>query len=156
TLRANLLADAIENMASAVVEKVGVVATQFEQLFYQSQRVGASAQSIRAFEYAVSQLGGTAQAANSSLECFGGFRRNTPHAAEAIARNLNIPLSETKDTAKFLLDIGEKLSHMPAFQANVFREAYHIGDQQTLFAMERAAEAQKYYEQSIKSQGEAG
>jgi hypothetical protein len=47
--QANLLSTAIESMASTVVSKVSEVATQFEQLFYQSQRVGVSAQSTRAF-----------------------------------------------------------------------------------------------------------
>jgi hypothetical protein len=73
-----------------------------------------------------------------------------------IARNLNIPLKDTADSSKFPLDIGERLSHMPAYQANVFREAYHIGNQQTLFAIERAEQARQRYEESLKSQGEAG
>jgi hypothetical protein len=156
TLGAKLLGDAIEGMARTVVDNVGQVAEQFEALFYQSQRVGASAQSIRAFQYAVSQLGGTVEGANASLEGFGEFLRNTPHAREMIARNLNIPLKDTADSAKFPLDIGERLSHMPAYQANVFREAYHIGDQETLFAIERAEQARQRYEESLKSQGEAG
>jgi hypothetical protein len=101
TLRANLLATAIEDMARTVVDKVGQVATQFEQLFYQSSRVGASASSIRAFEYAVSQLGGTVESANSSLEGFAKFIRETPGGAAAVAKLLNIPLQDTKDTAKF-------------------------------------------------------
>jgi hypothetical protein len=57
-LRANLLADAIEGMASIVVDKVAEVSTQFEQLHYQAQRIGASESSIRAFGYAISQMGG--------------------------------------------------------------------------------------------------
>ena len=156
TLRANLLATAIENMARTVVDKVGQVATQFEQLFYQSQRIGASAASIRAFQYAVSQLGGTVEGANASLEGFGEFLRNTPHAREMIARNLHIPLKDTADSAKFLMEAVAQLSHMPVYQANVFREAYHLGDQQTFFALERSAQARGFYEQSLKSQGQAG
>ena len=156
TLRAKLLGDAIELMAATVVDKVGQVATQFEQLFYQSQRVGASANSIRAFQYAIGQLGGTVEGANSALEGFGEFLRNTPHAAEAIARQLKIPLADTKDTAEFLIDIGERLSHMPTYLANQYRDAYHLGDQQTMFALERSAELRRRYEESLKSQGEAG
>src|SRR6185437_9393185 len=156
TLRARLLGDAIEATARTVVDGVSSIATQFEQLFYQSQRVGASAQSIRAFEYAVSQLGGTVEGARSSLEGFGEFLRNTPHAREAIARNLHIPLKDTADTGKFLLEIGERLSHMPKYLANAYREAYHLGDQTTLFATERSADAQKFYNQSLGSQAGAG
>jgi hypothetical protein len=56
TLRAKLLGDAIEASARSVIDSVGKIAEQFEQLFYQSQRFGGSAASIKAFEYAVSQL----------------------------------------------------------------------------------------------------
>ena len=155
TLRAKLLGDAIEAMARVVVDKVGQVATQFEQLFYQSQRVGASANSIRAFEYAVSQLGGTVEGANSALEGFGEFIRNTPHAAAALARNLGIPLKDTADLAKFLLEVGEKLSHMPTWQANLYRETYHLGDQTTFLATEKA-NAKKLYDEQLKRDNASG
>jgi hypothetical protein len=138
TLRAKLLGDAIEDMARTVVDKVAQVATQFEQLFYQSQRLGASASSIRAYEYAISQLGGTVEGANSSLEDFGSFLRNTPHAAEAIARALGIPLKDASDHAKFLLEAQQKLGQMPVATANLYRDAYHLGDSSTLFAGERS------------------
>jgi hypothetical protein len=147
TLRAKLLGDAIEDMARTVVDKVAQVATQFEQLFYQSQRIGASASSIRAYEYAISQLGGTVEGANSSLEDFGSFLRNTPHAAEAIARALGIPLKDASDHAKFLLEAQQKLGQMPVATANLYRDAYHLGDPATLFAGERAAAPGLYGEQ---------
>jgi hypothetical protein len=67
TLRAKLLGDAIEKMAGVVVEKVGEVSSQFEQLYYQSQRVLSSVPAIRAFEFAFSQLGGTIQIPLSAL-----------------------------------------------------------------------------------------
>ena len=142
-------------MARVVVDKVSQVATQFEQLFYQSQRVGASANSIRAFEYAVSQLGGTVEGANSALEGFGEFIRNTPHAAAALARNLGIPLKDTADLAKFLLEVGEKLSRMPTWQANLYRETYHLGDQTTFLATEKAT-AQKLYDEQLKRDSASG
>ena len=155
TLRARLLGDAIEAMARVVVDKVGQVATQFEQLFYQSQRVGASANSIRAFEYAVSQLGGTVEGASSSLEAFGEYIRKYPHVADTLARNLGIPLKDTADTAKFLLEVGEKLSHMPTWQANLYREQFNLGDQTTFLATEKAA-AQKLYDEQLKRDSASG
>jgi tail lysozyme len=139
TLRAKLLGDAIEAMARTVVNKVGEVATQFEQLFYQSSRVGASASSIRAFEYAVSQLGGTLEGANSSLEDFAKFLRETPGATATVARLLKIPLEDAKDSAKFLLEANERLSHLsPALQAR-YRETFHLGDYNTSHALQNPA-----------------
>jgi hypothetical protein len=139
TLRANLLATAIEDMARTVVDKVGEVATQFEQLFYQSSRVGASASSIRAFEYAVSQLGGTIEGANSSLEDFAKFLRESPGSTAAIANLLKIPLADAKDSAKFLLEANEALSRLsPALQAK-YRETFHLGDYNTSHALQNPA-----------------
>ena len=158
-LRANLLADAIENMAKIVVEKVGQVASQFEQLYYQSSRVGASAQAIRAFEYAVSQLGGTAEGANSSLESFGRFLRNTPGALSWVAGQLHVQTKDIRGAARenteILLDIGERLSHMPPYLADRYRQMLGI-DEKTLFAIEHAPEAIRRYQESLKSQSGAG
>src|ERR1700678_750314 len=94
TLRAKLLGDAIEAMARTVVNKVGEVATSFENLYYQSQRVGASETSIRAFSYAVDQLGGSVESANSSLNSFGAYINSLPKVKEALANNLGIPLKD--------------------------------------------------------------
>jgi hypothetical protein len=138
-VKANLLSAAIEAMATTVAAKVGDVATQFEQLFYQSSRVGASASSIRAFEYAVSQLGGTIEGANSALEDFAKFARETPGATAAIARILKIPLEDAKDSAKFLLEANEALTRLsPALQAR-YRETFHLGDYNTSHALQNPA-----------------
>lgn len=155
TLRAKLLGDAIEEMARATVGAVSQVATQFEQLFYQSQRLGASASSIRAYEYAISQLGGTVEGANSSLEDFGSFLRNTPGAAGAISRSLGIPLKDAADHAKFLLEAQQKLGNMRPAVADRYREAYHLGDPATLFAGERP-EAEGFYNAQLGRDKGAG
>jgi hypothetical protein len=159
TLRANLLADAIENMAKIVVEKVGAVAANFEQLYYQSARVGASAQSIKAFEYAVSQLGGTMEGANSTLESFGRFLRNTPGALSWVSGQLHVQTKDirgvARDNADILIDIGQRLSHMPPYMAERYRQMLGV-DEKTLFAIEQGGEAKKRYTESLKSQGDAG
>jgi hypothetical protein len=155
TLRAKLLGDAIEVMARTVVSKVADVATQFEQLFYQSSRVGASASSIRAFEYAVSQLGGTVESANSSLEGFAKFIRETPGGAAAVAHLPKIPLEDTKDTAKFLLEANDALSRMsPALQAK-YRETFSLGDYNTSIAGQNA-KAEQLYNEQLKRDKDAG
>lgn len=154
-LRANLLADAIENMASIAVDKIGAVSTQFEQLYYQSQRIHASEVSIRAFGFAISQVGGHVENANASLQGFGDFLAKTPKAAEAIAHQLNIPLKDTADTGKFLLEIYEKLSHKDRAFADPFREAYHLGDDETFLAGRRK-DAQGFYDKEKGREEESG
>lgn len=155
TLRANLLADAIENMARVVVDKVAVVAENFEQLYYQSQRIGASANSISAFEDSVKRLGGTAEGARSSLQGFGDFLNNHIGAAGALAKQLGIPLKDTADRGLFLLEVGEKLAQMPKYLATQYRETFHLGDYDTITAAGRAG-GRGFYDDSLKRQQEAG
>jgi len=158
TLRARLLGDALELMAKAAVGKVGEVATQFEALYNQAQRLGTTGPSIRAFDYAVRQVHGSVEGANAALESFGEFLKNLPpQAAENLAKQLKIPIEDTKDRAKFLLDIYERLSHMPAYLANQFRETYHLGGwsdfQQILSDPQGAIKA---FEEEKKRQNAAG
>ena len=78
TLKAKIFGDALENVAKAVAGAVARVASDFGDLFYASSRLGASVESIRAFGYAVSQMGGTVAGAQSSLRSFGDWMRQTP------------------------------------------------------------------------------
>jgi hypothetical protein len=134
TLKAKLLGDAIEAMARTVAAKVGEVAANFEQLYYQSQRIGASETSIRAFGVAIQTVGGHLENANASLQGFGDFLAKTPGAAAAIATQLGIPLKDTADKGKFLLEIYEKLSHRSRAFADPFRQVYNLGDDDTFLA----------------------
>src|SRR5690348_14204309 len=100
TLRAKLLGDAIEATARSVVDSVGKIAEQFEQLFYQSKQFGGSAASIKAFEYAVSQLGGTVEGARSSLVNFGRWIKETPGSLEFLARQFKIQTKNIDGSAR--------------------------------------------------------
>jgi Phage tail lysozyme len=158
TLRARLLGDALELMAKAAVGKIAEVATQFEALYNQAQRLGTTGPSIRAFEYAVRQVHGSVEGANAALESFGEFLKNLPpQAADNLAKQLKIPIEDTKDRAKFLLDIYERLSHMPNYLANQFRETYHLGgwsDFQQIVGDPQGAI--KAFEEETKRQNAAG
>lgn len=155
TLRAKLLGDVIEGMARTVVDKVGEVAESFENLFYQSQRVGASENSIRAFGYAIQQVGGHLENANASLVGFGDFLAKTPGAAAGIANQLNIPLKDTADKGKFLLEIYEQLAKKDRAFADPFRQAYHLGDDDTFLAGRRH-DAQGFYDDKLKRDAASG
>lgn len=159
TLQANLLAEAITRMASAVVTKVAEVAEQFEQLYYQSQRTGASVQSIRAFEYAVSQLGGTISGAASALEEF-GRRIKLDAGFETWVRNLGVA---TRDAQGHLRDLGQVQAevtqrvtgaHDPKM-ANQYREFIGASDLRTWNAINNPDFWKLYNEEkaSAKSAG---
>jgi len=158
TLRAKLLGDALESMARTIASSVADVASNFEQLFYSSQRVGSSVESIRAFQYAVGQLGGTAEGANSSLEAFGRNLRVNPGMETFLQKSFGVQTSINgiaRDNAQVLLDVGDKLAHMPKYLAERYREMLGIDDP-TLLAIERGAQIHERYNESLKSQGAAG
>lgn len=158
TLRANLLADAVEAMARVVVDKVDQVSKEFENLYYQSQKIGASANSIKAFEFAVSQFGGTVEGANASLEGFADYLRHAPGAIGALAKQLGIPLKDTADRGLFLLEVSEKLKNMALTNptlANQYREFYHVGDYDTIAAAGRAG-ARNAYLKDLRGRESAG
>jgi len=159
TLRAKLLGDAIEATARSVVDSVGKIAEQFEQLFYQSKQFGGSAASIKAFEYAVSQLGGTVEGARSSLVNFGRWIKETPGSLEFLARQFKIQTKNidgsARDVAAIWLDINERLSHMPRFLQKQWRETFGV-DERTQLALNNSAEAAKRYADALKALGGAG
>lgn len=68
TLRAKLLSDGIEAAARKVFESVNDMADRFDQLYWAAARTGESAEFIKSFSYAISQLGGTASDAGTSIK----------------------------------------------------------------------------------------
>jgi hypothetical protein len=70
SLGANLLGTAFEQAAEVVGKAIANMALGFERLAYTSQRTHTSVKDIRAFAYAVSQLGGSHNEALQSMEQF--------------------------------------------------------------------------------------
>jgi uncharacterized protein YukE len=126
TLRANLLATALEDMAKTVATKVGEVASSFEQLYYQSQRTLTSPQGILAFKFAFEQLGSTVGEAAAALETF-GYRLRTQPGFENRVKGLGIATRDAnnhlRDSSEILTQIVKTVAqrHSPAL-SNVFRE----------------------------------
>lgn len=94
---------AIEAAAAAIGIAVAKMANDFEALYYSSRRIGDSAENVKAFDYAVSQLGGTAEGARGSLEAVGKFIQSFPSANKFIEgighlAGVNIPLGKTEET----------------------------------------------------------
>lgn len=72
------MAAAAAAMAVAVEAAIVKTARQFDQLYWSTQRVGASAANVKAFGYALSQVGGSADAAQASVEKFASALRTNP------------------------------------------------------------------------------
>lgn len=75
---------AIAAAAVALGASVQRMAVDFDKLYFQSSRIGTSGGNIRAFQYAVSQLGGTADGASGSLENLAKKIRDNPGTAQSI------------------------------------------------------------------------
>jgi hypothetical protein len=159
TLRAKLLGDAIESMAKTVASKVGEVAEHFEQLFYQSSRVGSSVAGIQAFEFAFKQLGSSVGDADAALESF-GYKLRTQPGFEGWVSRMGVATRDTngqlRETSKIIPELAQHIQklHNPAL-SNVFREALGgISDQgwRTL----NNPEFWQQYDKAISSEGAAG
>ncbi len=124
---------------TGLVATIAKVAQGYEALYYQSQRVGSSVGNIQAFAYAISQVGGSAAGAVSSLEAVGRFLRTSPGAESFIAR-LGIQTRDAKgnlrDTTSLLTDLGARFRSMPYYRANAYAGVLGI-DERTLQALIR-------------------
>ena len=70
TLGAVALGASLESLAATAFAATARISKTYSDIFYQSRKVGDSAGNIKAFSYAVSQLGGTAEEAGATLEEF--------------------------------------------------------------------------------------
>ncbi|HEY8125910.1 MAG TPA: hypothetical protein VIF88_10880, partial [Methylocystis sp.] len=100
-----VLGGAIEAAAIASVAAMHRIAMGMEAVGYASSRIGASVSGIKEFQFAISQLGGTAAGAMTSLENFSRFMRESP-GGEAWLRGFGI---QTRDAKGQLRDRKELL-----------------------------------------------
>lgn len=137
---------------TAVGVAIDRMGRKLDELYFASKRTGASATNIRAFGYAVSQLGGDAANAQNSLEAVARMLRNAP-GSEGILKNVLATVGAStrdangnlRDMAEIFKDMGRALQVMPPERANAFAEALGI-DERTLQAM-RSGEISKYMEE---------
>lgn len=80
TLQVVKMGAAVEGAALSILAYTAKIASGLDQLYWSSQRTGATVAGIQQIGYAVSQLGGTAEGARSSLESLARFMRNSPGA----------------------------------------------------------------------------
>ena len=135
---------ALERMAVALATSVVAkevftglerMARGFEDLAYSAKRTGSSAGDVRAFAYAVSQLGGTAQGAMQSMEGLARRVRENPGYA-AYLKNLGV--SDPRNTERSMEELGRKFADLQK-RGEYFRAAQYANDlgfdEQTLQAM---------------------
>ncbi|EMB4692630.1 lytic transglycosylase [Citrobacter farmeri] len=130
---------AVEGAALSVVAFTAKIASGLDQLYWASQRTGATVQGIKAVGYAVSQVGGCADAARGSLESLSRFIRNNP-GAEGFLNRLGVQTRDAsgkmRDMSTIFTGVGQKLSSMPYYRANQYAQMLGI-DENTLMAMRR-------------------
>lgn len=133
------LGTVVEGAALSIYGFTTQIANGLDNLYWASQRTGASVAGIKALGYAASQTGGSAEAAKSSLESLSRFMRNNP-GAEGFLNRLGIQTRDAqgnmRDTAAVFTSVGQQLSKMPYYRANQYARMLGI-DENTLMAMRR-------------------
>jgi hypothetical protein len=115
---------------TAAIAKVSEV---MEKLYYVSQRTNSSVSSIMAFDYGVSQLGGSSDAAQASLENLAHFIRAYPGSSQFL-QQLGVAPEHVKDAEAALRDLIPVLKAMPQYQGLAYANLLGM-DEKTFLAL---------------------
>lgn len=139
TLKAIELGVKVEAAALSVVAFTAKITSSLDNLYWASQRTGATVEGIKQIGYAVSQVGGSADSARGSLENLARFIRNNP-GAEGFLNRLGVQTRDAsgnmRDMATIFTGVGQRLSNMPYYRANQYAQMLGL-DENTLMAMRR-------------------
>ncbi|HDY7040930.1 TPA: lytic transglycosylase domain-containing protein [Klebsiella pneumoniae] len=139
TLKAIELGTKVELAAASVVAFTAKVASGLDNLYWASQRTGATVQGIKQIGFAVSQMGGSVDAARGFLESLAQFIRTSP-GAEGFLNRLGVQTRDAsgnmRDMATIFTGVGQRLSSMPYYRANQYAQMLGM-DENTLLAMRR-------------------
>lgn len=139
TLKAIELGVKVEAAALSVVAFTAKIASGLDDLYWASQRTGATVEGIKQIGYAVSQVGGSVDGARGSLENLARFMRNNP-GAEGFLNRLGVQTRDAsgnmRDMATIFTGVGQRLSNMPYYRANQYAQMLGL-DENTLMAMRR-------------------
>lgn len=139
TLKAIELGVKVEAAALSVVAFTAKIASGLDDLYWASQRTGATVEGIKQIGYAVSQVGGSVDGARGSLENLARFMRNNP-GAEGFLNRLGVQTRDAsgnmRDMETIFTGVGQRLSSMPYYRANQYAEMLGL-DENTLMAMRR-------------------
>ena len=133
------MAAVVEGAALTVTAFTAKIASGLDDLYWASQRTGATVAGIKAIGYAASQTGSNAAAAQGSLESLSRFIRNNP-GAEGFLNRLGVQTRDAsgnmRDMSAVFSSVGQQLSKMPYYRANQYAQMLGI-DENTLMAMRR-------------------
>lgn len=133
------LATTVEAAALSIVAFTTKIASGLDELYWASQRTGATVAGIQAIGYAASQAGSSANAARSSLESLARFIRTNP-GAEGFLNRLGVQTRDASGQMRSMetifTGVGQRLSSMPYYRANQYASMLGI-DENTLMAMRR-------------------
>lgn len=133
------MAAVVEGAALTVTAFTAKIASGLDDLYWASQRTGATVAGIKAIGYAASQTGSNAAAAQGSLESLSRFIRNNP-GAEGFLNRLGVQTRDAsgnmRDMSAVFTSVGQQLSKMPYYRANQYAQMLGI-DENTLMAMRR-------------------
>ncbi|MGX7784747.1 transglycosylase SLT domain-containing protein [Shigella flexneri] len=139
TLKAIELGVKVEAAALSVVAFTAKIASGLDDLYWASQRTGATVEGIKQIGYAVSQVGGSVDGARGSLENLARFMRNNP-GAEGFLNRLGVQTRDAsgnmRDMATIFTGVGQRLSSIPYYRANQYAQMLGL-DENTLMAMRR-------------------
>lgn len=139
TDKAIKLGVAVEAAALSVVAFTTKIASGLDELYWASQRTGATVAGIQAIGYAASQTGSSAAAARNSLESLARFMRTSP-GAEGFLNRLGVQTRDASGQMRSMESIfsgvGQRLSTMPYYRANQYASMLGI-DENTLMVMRR-------------------
>lgn len=141
------LAVSLTAAATAVSAAVSKIAAGFDEMFYMSQRAGASVQNIKGLSYAVSQLGGSYQGALASIESFSRKLRSNP-GYESLVKQLGVATRENgklRETTAIVQDLSRALSSKPYYIQLQYMEALGL-DERTYRALQ-SGELKRYIEE---------
>jgi hypothetical protein len=122
---------------AGLVAATTAAAAGMERLYFAANRTQASVAGIRSLQYAVANLGGSADEALSSIEGIARFIRTNP-GGEGFLGALGVGTrdgnGQLRDTAAILQDLGKQFAQMPYYQAA--KRASLLGiDEKTLQAL---------------------
>ena len=150
------LGAAVEGAALSVVAFTTKIASGLDELYWASQRTGATVAGLQSIGYAASQTGSSAAAARGSLENLARFMRTNP-GAEGFLQRLGVQTRDASGQMRSMeaifTGVGQRLSSMPYYRANQYAQMLGI-DENTLMAMRRGlGDFNVQYSQMAKAVG---
>lgn len=143
---------AVAATAAGIVAGVKIISSQMENLYYASQRTGATVGNLMALRYAAGQIGLTADQAQSSLEGFTRTLRLNPGSDSLLA---SLGVTGNDPTEKFDSFI-EKMKGMQPYVAAAYAGLFGI-DPDTLLMLEnglpKLEEEQRKYQDRLSRFG---